>query len=88
MSLQSGSFKIGDRKYKIASSNVPPECNFYYVQSVPSVIILMTKHFTFIFTCFILSSTLFAQKIEEGYDVNFKPAPSGWRYYVVTEKKK
>jgi antitoxin component YwqK of YwqJK toxin-antitoxin module len=47
----------------------------------------MTKHIIFIFTCLIFSTTLIAQKIEEGFDINFKPATSGWRYYVVTEKK-
>jgi hypothetical protein len=47
----------------------------------------MTKHITFIFTCLIFTTTLSAQKIEEGYNINFKPAASGWRYYVVTEKK-
>ncbi len=30
---------------------------------------------------------LVAQKIEEGFDINFKSVESGWRYYVVTEKK-
>ena len=47
----------------------------------------MTKHIIFIFTCLIFTITLIAQKIEEGYNINFKPAASGWRYYVVTEKK-
>ena len=47
----------------------------------------MTKHITCIFTCLIFTTTLIAQKIEEGYNINFKPAASGWRYYVVTEKK-
>jgi len=47
----------------------------------------MTKHTTLIFTFLILTTTLIAQKIEEGYDINFKPASSGLRYYVVTEKK-
>jgi MORN repeat protein len=30
---------------------------------------------------------LIAQKLEQGYDIDFKPVESGWRYYVVTEKK-
>jgi len=47
----------------------------------------MMKHTTFLFTCLIFTTTLIAQKIEEGYDINFTPAKSGWRYYVVTEKK-
>jgi hypothetical protein len=47
----------------------------------------MMKHITFIFTCIIFTTTLFAQKIEEGYNINFKPAASGLRYHVVTEKK-
>jgi len=47
----------------------------------------MTKHITFIFTGLIFTTTVIAQKIEEGYDISFKPAVSGWRYYVVTEKK-
>src|SRR5437762_6300173 len=47
----------------------------------------MTKHITFIFTYLIFTTTLIAQKIEEGFDINFKPAAFGWRYYVVTEKK-
>src|SRR4030095_13239239 len=46
----------------------------------------MTKHIIFIFAC-LFTTTLIAQKIEEGYNINFKPATSGWRYYVVTEKK-
>ena len=47
----------------------------------------MTKHITFIFTCLIFTTTVIAQKIEEGYNINFEPATSAWRYYVVTEKK-
>lgn len=47
----------------------------------------MAKHITFIFPCLLFTTTLVAQKLEEGYDVNFKPAESGWRYFVVTEKK-
>ena len=47
----------------------------------------MTKQITFIFTCLLFTTALIAQKIEEGYNINFKPASSGWRYYVVTEKK-
>lgn len=47
----------------------------------------MTKHIIFIFTCLVFMTTLIGQKIEEGYNINFKPAASGWRYYVVTEKK-
>lgn len=47
----------------------------------------MTKHIAIIFTCLVFTSIITAQKIEEGYDINFKPASSGWRYYVVTENK-
>lgn len=47
----------------------------------------MTKHITFIFICLIFTAKLTAQKIEGGYDINFKPAASGLRYYVITEKK-
>jgi hypothetical protein len=48
----------------------------------------MTKHIIFIFACLLFTTTtLIAQKIEEGFDINFKHATSSWRYYVVTEKK-
>lgn len=48
----------------------------------------MKKHTTFIFVCLIFTTTLFAQKIEEGFNAMFKPSTSGWRYYLITEKKK
>lgn len=47
----------------------------------------MIKHIISIFTCLIFTGTLTAQKIEGGFDINFKPAASGLRYYAVTEKK-
>ena len=47
----------------------------------------MTRHIMSFFICLLFTTTLIAQKIEEGYNMNFKPASSGWRYYVVTEKK-
>jgi hypothetical protein len=47
----------------------------------------MVKRITLSFSCLIFTTMLVAQKIEEGFDINFKPVESGWRYYVVTEKK-
>ena len=48
----------------------------------------MKKQVILIFTCLFFTTTILnAQKIEEGYDINFKPATSGLRYYVVIEKK-
>ena len=47
----------------------------------------MTKHITLAFSCLIVTTLLIAQKTEEGFDINFKPAASGFRYYVVTEKR-
>jgi antitoxin component YwqK of YwqJK toxin-antitoxin module len=35
----------------------------------------------------LFTHTLYSQKIEEGFDFNFKPTPHIPRYYVVTEKK-
>src|SRR5262245_13511977 len=37
--------------------------------------------------CLIFATVLSAQKVEEGFDIYFKPATSGFiRYYVVTER--
>jgi len=47
----------------------------------------MTKHIILTFSCVVFTVMLIAQKIEEGFDINFKPVKSGWRYYVITEKK-
>lgn len=47
----------------------------------------MTKCSVLTFIGFIFTITVMAQKTEEGFDINFKPASSGLRYYVVTEKK-
>ena len=47
----------------------------------------MTKHIACIVTGLIFSTILSAQKVEETYDVNFKPTTSALRYYVITEKK-
>ena len=47
----------------------------------------MTKHITLTFSCLIFTTVLIVQKTEEGFDINFKPAASGFRYYVVTEKR-
>ena len=46
----------------------------------------MKTQIVFFFTC-IACTMLSVQKTEEGYDAFFKPAESGWRYYVITEKK-
>src|SRR5215467_7864435 len=45
------------------------------------------KHATLSLSCLIFTTMLVAQKIEQGFDVNFRSVESGWRYYVVTEKK-
>ena len=47
----------------------------------------MKKPITLIFIYLISTTTLFAQRIEQGFDAMFKPSISGWRYYVTTEKK-
>jgi|GEM_PF-435678 len=49
--------------------------------------IINMKHIIFIFACLTFTAILAAQKTQEGYDPMFKPASSGWRYYVITEKK-
>jgi len=47
----------------------------------------MKKLILFIVSLFVATTVLQSQKTEEGYDAFFKPAKSGWRYYVITEKK-
>ncbi|HEV8270648.1 MAG TPA: energy transducer TonB [Chitinophagaceae bacterium] len=48
---------------------------------------MMMKHITVTFFSLFFTTLLDAQKSEQGFDINFKPAASGWRYYAVTEKK-
>lgn len=45
------------------------------------------KHIAIIFASLVYSTIAFAQKTEQGFDPLFKPANSGFRYYVITEKK-
>jgi antitoxin component YwqK of YwqJK toxin-antitoxin module len=45
------------------------------------------KHIAIIFAGLVYSTISAAQKTEQGFDAMFKPANSGWRYYVITEKK-
>lgn len=45
------------------------------------------KRILFSLSLILLASTLFAQKIEQGFDYNFKPTDRVARYYVITEQK-